>query len=74
MARLGDYLRSLPDFRMADSLARTGTSWMDLFWRDKIMLQNVALAASTKEAEKLIQRAALPERLRGMARKLLRRG
>ena len=74
MARLGDYLRSLPDFRMADSLARTGTSWMDLFWRDKIMLQNVALAASTEEAEKLIHRAALPERLRSMARRLLRRG
>lgn len=73
MARLGDYLRSLPDFRMADSLAKTGTSWMDLFWRDKIMLQNVALAASTEEAEKLIQRAALPERLRSVARKLLRR-
>ena len=73
MARLSDYLRSLPDFSMADSLAKTGTSWMDLFWRDKIVLQNVAIAASTKEAEKLIRRAALPERLRSVARKLLRR-
>ena len=73
MARLGDYLRSLPDFRMADSLAKTGTSWMDLFWRDKIMLQTVTLAASEQEAERLMRRAALPERLRAMLRKLLRR-
>ena len=73
MARLGDYLHSLPDFRMADSLAKTGSSWMDLFWHDKIVLQNVAIAASTQRAEKLIRRAALPAKLRSMARKLLRR-
>lgn len=71
MARLSEYLHSLPDFRMADSLAKTGKSWMDLFWCEKIELQNVALAASEKEAENLVRRAALPEKLRSMLRRML---
>ncbi|MCB1384545.1 MAG: GNAT family N-acetyltransferase [Nitratireductor sp.] len=73
MVRMTDALLAEPGFRMADSLAHTGRSWMSLLWPDEIALRTHAIAATAEEARQLVQIGQLRDRLRAIARKWLRR-